>query len=70
VESEEKRRRLRTIGDLDVAALLLRNVGLVVLDSAKQEHSLRSEIFKQFTREQVGHALVFGFMARAARSAV
>jgi len=42
VESQEKRRRLRTIGDLDVAALLLRNVGLVVLDSAKPEHNLRT----------------------------
>ena len=57
VESQEKRRRLRTIGDLDVAALLLRNVGLVMLDSAKPEHDLRSEIFRQFTREQVEHAV-------------
>jgi hypothetical protein len=28
VESQEKRRRLRTIGDMDVAALLLRDVGI------------------------------------------
>src|SRR6266851_4075976 len=57
VESQEKRRRLRTIGDMDVAALLLRDIGLVVLDPAKPEHTLRSEIFKQFTREQVEHAI-------------
>ncbi len=65
VESQEKRRRLRTIGDLDAAALLLRNVGLVVLDSAKPEHSLRSEIFKLFTPEQVEHAVAtVGELAR------
>ena len=65
VESQEKRRRLRTIGDLDVAALLLRNVGLVVLDSAKPEQNLRSEIFRQFTREQVEHAVAtVGELAR------
>ena len=57
VESQEKRRRIRTIGDLDVAALLLRDVGRVVLDSAGPEHNLRREIFRQFTREQVEHAV-------------
>jgi len=66
VESQEKRRRrLRTIGDPDVAALLLRKVGLVVLDSAKPEHNLRREIFRQFTREQVEHAVAtVGELAR------
>jgi hypothetical protein len=35
VESQERRRRLRTIGDLDVAALLLRNVGLSTTCAAR-----------------------------------
>jgi TnpA family transposase len=65
VESQEQRRRLRTIGDLDAAALLLRNVGLVVLHSNKSEHNLRSEIFSQFSREQVEAAVAtVGELAR------
>src|SRR5438128_896448 len=36
VDRHERHRRLRTIGDLDVAALLLRDIGLVVLDQASQ----------------------------------
>jgi hypothetical protein len=48
-----------------VAALLLRDIGLVVLDSAKPEHDLRSEIIRQFTREQVEHAVTtIGELAR------
>jgi hypothetical protein len=34
VDKQERQRRLRTIGDLDAAALLLRDIGLVVLDRA------------------------------------
>ncbi len=47
VESQEKRRRLRTIGDMDEAALLLRDVGMLVLDLAEPDQTLRSEIFRQ-----------------------
>src|SRR5713101_7374223 len=65
VESQEKRRRLRTIGDMDVAALLLRDIGLVVLDPAKPEHTLRSEIFRQLPRERIEHAVAtIGELAR------
>lgn len=65
VESQEKRRRLRTIGDLDVAALLLRDVGLLVLETAKPQHNLRREIFGQFSREQLEHAVTtVGELAR------
>jgi len=64
-ESQEKRRRLSTIGDLDAAALLLRDVGLLCFESAKPKHNLRREIFKQFSREQLEHAVTtVGELAR------
>jgi hypothetical protein len=65
VESQEKRRRLRTIGDLDVAALLLRDLGLLVLKTPKPKRNLRREIFRQFSREQLEHAVTtVGELAR------
>ncbi len=57
VESQERRRRLRTIGDLDVAAVLLRDVGLLVLDLVKPDQASRSEIFNQLLRERIEHAV-------------
>ena len=65
VESQEKRRRLRTIGDLDIAALLLRDVGVLVLDLARPEQTLRSEIFRNWPRERIEHAVAtVGELAR------
>src|SRR6266849_9291244 len=65
VESQEKRRRLRTIGDLDIAALLLRDVGVLVLDPARPEQTLRSEIFRNWPRERIEHAVAtVGELAR------
>ncbi|HEY8801889.1 MAG TPA: DUF4158 domain-containing protein, partial [Candidatus Dormibacteraeota bacterium] len=65
VESQEKRRRLRTIGDMDVAALLLRDVGQLVLDLARPDRTLRSEIFGQWPRERIEHAIAtIGELAR------
>jgi hypothetical protein len=51
VESQEKRRRLRTIGDMDPAALLLREVGMLVLDLAMPDQTLR------LPRERIEHAV-------------
>ena len=65
VESQEKRRRLRTIGDLDIAALLLRDVGVLVLDPARPDQTLRSEIFRNWPRERIEHAVAtVGELAR------
>lgn len=65
VERQEKRRRLRTIGDMDVAALLLRDVGLLVLDPAKPDRHLRTEIFRHWPRERIEHAVAtVGELAR------
>jgi len=65
VESQEKRRRLRTIGDMDVAALLLRDVGLLVLDPAKPDRNLRTEIFRHWPRERIEYAVTtVGELAR------
>jgi hypothetical protein len=57
VESQEKRRRLRTIGDMDAAALLLREVGMLVLDLAMPDQTLRSEIFRRLPRLRIEHAV-------------
>ena len=53
VDRQERHRRLRTIGDLDVAALPLREIGLVVLDQATSAHTMRSEIFARWPRERI-----------------
>src|SRR5919199_2232736 len=66
VERQEGRRRLRTIGDLDAAALVLRDVGLLVLDpTAAPDPTLRAEIFGRLAREQLERAVrTVGELAR------
>jgi hypothetical protein len=65
VDRQERHRRLRTIGDLDVAALLLRDLGLVVLDQTKSDHSMRNEIFARWPRERIEQAVAtVGALAR------
>jgi hypothetical protein len=64
-DRQEQHRRLRTIGDLDVAALLLREIGLVVLDHATSDHTMRREIFARWSRERIAHAVAtVGALAR------
>jgi hypothetical protein len=66
VGAQEKRRRFRTIGDLDRAALLLRDIGLLVLDHTQPDHLLRGEIFKRVPRERIEQAIAtVGELARA-----
>jgi Bacterial regulatory proteins, luxR family len=58
VNKQEQQRRLRTIGDLDAAALLLRDIGLVVLDRTTSDHSVRNEIFARWPSERIEQAVV------------
>jgi TnpA family transposase len=65
VDAQEKRRRFRTIGDLDRAALLLRDIGLLVLDHTTPDHLLRGEIFKRVPRQRIEQAIApVGELAR------
>jgi hypothetical protein len=65
VDKQERQRRLRTIGDLDAAALLLRDMGLVVLDQTKSDHTVRSEIFGRWPVERIEQAVAtIGALAR------
>jgi TnpA family transposase len=65
VDRQEQRRRLRTIGDLDLAALLLRDIGLVVLDQARSDHTVRREIFARWPRQRIEQAVAtVGALAR------
>ena len=65
VERQEDRRRLRTIGDLDAAALVLRDVGLLVLDTTRPDANLRAEIFGRLPRQHVERAVsTVGDLAR------
>jgi hypothetical protein len=65
VDRQEQRRRLRTIGDLDIAALLLRDIGLLVLDQATSKHTVRTEIFARWPRERIEQAVAtVGALAR------
>ena len=65
VDKQERQRRLRTIGDLDTAALLLRDISLVVLDRATSEHTVRHEIFARVSRERIEQAIAtVGALAR------
>ena len=65
VDRQEQRRRLRTIGDLDVAALLLRDISLVVLDQARSDHTVRQEILARWPRERIEQAVAtVGALAR------
>ena len=65
VDRQEQRRRLRTIGDLDMAALLLRDISLVVLDQSRSDRTVRHEIFARWPREQIEQAVAtVGALAR------
>ena len=65
VDKQERQRRLRTIGDLDTAALLLRDISLVVLDRARSDHTVRHEIFARVSRERIEQAIAtVGALAR------
>src|SRR6266567_2714983 len=65
VDKQERQRRLRTIGDLDAAALLLRDISLVVLDRATSDHTVRSEIFVRWPLERIEQAVTtVGALAR------
>ncbi len=57
VDKQERQRRLRTIGDLDAAALLLRDISLVVLDRATSDHTVRHEILARVSRERIEQAI-------------
>ncbi len=57
VDRQEQRRRLRTIGDLDMAALLLRDISLRVLDQSKSDRTVRQEIFARWPRERIEQAV-------------
>ncbi len=52
-----ERGRLRTIGDLDIAALLLRDISLLVLDQSKSVRTVRQEIFARWPRERIEQAV-------------
>ena len=54
---EGKKRRLRTLGDLDIAALHLRVVSGVVVDETCDLMKLRQEIFARVPRDQVLQAM-------------
>lgn len=55
---EGQKSRLRTLGDLDMAAACMRIVCGVVVDDACDLLSLRQEIFARVAREQVQQAIV------------
>src|SRR5438067_9393636 len=70
VEKQERQRRLRTIGDLDSAALLLRDISLVVLDRATSDQTVRHEIFARVSLERIEQAIAtVGALARPAENA-
>jgi hypothetical protein len=65
VHKQERQQRLRTIGDLDTAALGLRDLSLVVLDQTRADHTLRTEIFARWPRERIEQAAAtVGALAR------
>jgi hypothetical protein len=53
VEHDGERARLRTLRDLDAAALHLREASLVLLDEAQAEGDLRAEVFAHISRDQL-----------------
>lgn len=55
---EGKKHRLRTLGDLDIAAIQLRIMGGVVLDERCDLLTLRQEIFARVPKEQIQQAIV------------
>jgi hypothetical protein len=56
-ERQGKRERLRTIHDLDAAAIQLKDVGKLVHSPACEDIKLRATIYTQIGREQVERAV-------------
>ncbi len=56
VERSGQRRRLRTLKDLDRAALLLRQACLVVLDPGCADRCVRASVFNRVPRDQLAQA--------------
>jgi TnpA family transposase len=56
VEHDGERGRLRTLRDLDAAALRLREACLILLDETQAEGDLRAEVFAQIPRDQLAAA--------------
>jgi TnpA family transposase len=56
-ERKGERERLRTIHDLDAAAIQLKDVGKLVLNPACEDTELRIAIYKQIGKEQVERAV-------------
>ena len=56
-ERKGERERLRTIHDLDAAAIQLKDVGKLVLNPACEDTELRMAIYKQIGKEQVERAV-------------
>src|SRR6266849_5817587 len=70
VDKQERQRRLRAIGDLDTAALLLRDISLVVLDRARSDHTVRHELVARVSRERIEQAVAtVGALARPSENA-
>ena len=57
VEHAGQRRRLRTLKDLDSAALLLHEACLVLLDPACSDRLVRHTVFARVPRDQLAHAV-------------
>ena len=52
-----RKKRLRTLGDLDAAAIRLRQVGALILDENCEDQRLRQEIFRRVSQDQVQQAV-------------
>jgi hypothetical protein len=67
VEHDGERGRLRTLRDLDAAALRLREACLILLDETQAEGDLPAEVFAQIPRDQLAAATArVGELARPA----
>ncbi len=70
VEHDGERARLRTLRDLDTAALRLRDACLILLDETRADAELRAEVFAHISREQLAAATErVGELARPADDA-
>jgi hypothetical protein len=56
VEHDGERARLRTLRDLDAAALRLRDACLILLDETRPDAELRAGVFAHISREQLAAA--------------
>lgn len=56
-ERKGQQARLRTLHDLDAAALLLKEVGQILLDTSYPDTEVRSRVFAKHTAEQVTAAI-------------